>query len=285
MTATSVSSPPAPDPTSLVVRALLLDRAPPDVGVDGTWHALTKPGLRGRERWRWELREAGRAAGRVLFVKKYARCSWREQWDRIGRQTAWHSRAWWEFTTCARLAEAYVPVPRAVGVAESMRGPWERRSVVVLEAAPGDAFERVWPRACAAGARVTRGLARHDIVIRLARLVSAFHQTGMCHRDLYLCHVFVDLDFEGGRPPAFTLIDLARAFRPWWRRMRWIIKDLAQLDSSARQIGASRTDRLRFLHTYLGLQRGALRVRWYARRIVRKSDGILRRRARRSLRS
>ena len=67
---------------------------------------------------------------------------------------------------------------------------------------------------------------------------------------------------------------------PRLRRMRWIIKDLAQLDASARQVGASRTDRLRFLRAYLDLGPRAARVRWYARRIVRKSDWILRRIAR-----
>ena len=105
--------------------------------------------------------------------------------------------------------------------------------------------------------------------------MSAFHQSGACHRDLYLCHVFVDLDPEGERPPMFTLIDLARVIRPWWRRMRWIIKDLAELDSSAQQIGASHTDRLRFLRAYLSLERGAPRVQWYVRRVSRKSQRIL----------
>jgi heptose I phosphotransferase len=176
----------------------------------------------------------------------------------------------------------HINVPRAVGFAEDMRTVFERRSAVLLERAPGDGFDRVWTRLAAESAPVARGIARHDLAVRMARFVAAFHETGFCHRDLYLCHIFVDLDAAAKRPPVFTLIDLARTHRPRSRRMRWIIKDLSQLDVSARQVGASRSDRWRFLLAYLNLPRGAPRARWYARRIVRKSDWILRRIARKS---
>ena len=231
----------------------------------------------GRERWRWELAGAG---GDVLYLKRYEHVRLAEQLDRIRRQSPRHSRAWWEFHQSAELARQYVPVVRAVGVAEDVRFPFEVRSAVLFEEVPGDAFDRIWPRLCRENAPLARGLARHDLTRRLARFVSAFHQTGVCHRDLYLCHVFADLDPAGTRPPRFTLIDLARTHRPHIRRMRWLIKDLSQLDTSARQIGASRADRLRFLLTYLGLKGGTPRARWYARRIAHKSARILRRIAR-----
>ncbi len=51
---------------------------------------------------------------------------------------------------------------------------------------------------------------------------------------------------------------------------------------AAQQIGATRADRLRFLTAYLGLELNSPRVRYYARRIVRKSRQILDRIARRS---
>ena len=260
-----------PDPASLLEST---SSAPQCLG---TWHALTKPGLGGRQRWRWELDGAD---GEILYVKRYEHPRLAEQLDRIRRQSPRHSRAWWEFHQSAELARQYVPVVRAVGVAEEMRATFEVRSAVLFEQVAGDAFDRVWPRISREDAPLTRGLARHDLTRRLARFVSAFHQTGMCHRDLYLCHIFADLDPAGTRPPRFTLIDLARTHRPRIGRIRWLIKDLSQLDTSARQIGASRADRLRFLLTYLGLEAGAPRVRWYARRVVYKSDRILRRIAR-----
>jgi heptose I phosphotransferase len=259
----------------------LLDRTTDLKRLPGRWEPLTKPGLGGRERWRWELPDNDG----VVYVKRYAGTPLREQWDRMRCGCGRHSRACWEFVQSQRLAEAHINVPAAVGFVEEMRGVFERRSAVLLECVAGDGFDRVWTRLCEQDAPLTRGIARHDLTVRLARFVAAFHGTGFCHRDLYLCHVFVDLDPRAMRPPQFTLIDLARTRRPGWRRLRWIIKDLSQLDASARQVGATPADRCRFLRAYLNLQRGAPRLRWYARRVVRKSDWILRRAARKSRRA
>ncbi|MBN2445269.1 MAG: hypothetical protein JXO22_00970 [Phycisphaerae bacterium] len=242
---------------------------------DGTWTALTKPGLGGRERWRWEPAEPGETP--VVYVKRYQHTPLREQLDRFFRQYCNHSRAWWEYEQSVRLSEAYFPVPAAVGVVEQMCGWLERRSAVLLAAVPGDAFDRVWQRYVADNAPVTHGIPRHDIAARIGRFVSAFHQTGLCHRDLYLCHIFAEMDPSGECPPSFWLIDLARTLRPRLRRMRWILKDLSQLDYSACRIGATRTDRMRCLLAYLGLQHGSPRARWYARRVARRSQRIHRR--------
>jgi hypothetical protein len=260
----------------------LLDERTDSSQLEGRWELLSKPGLGGRRRWRWTLDDRLGTGAAVLYVKRYAETPLAEQWDRFYRQSACHSRARWEYVQSQRLKEAHISVPAAVGYVEQMWGAFERRSAVLLERVAGDGFDRVWERLCAQDAALTRGIARRDLVVRLARFVSAFHGTGFCHRDLYLCHIFADLDGQGGRPPRFTLIDLARTHRPRWRRLRWIIKDLSQLDASAREVGATRSDRWRFLRAYLNLPRGAPRTRWYARRIVGKSDWILRRIARKS---
>lgn len=259
--------------------------ASPDT-LPGHWTPLTKANLGGRQRWRWQL-DAGLVGGirtDTLYIKRYRRASLREQLDRMLRQSLWHSRAWWEFEQAAALARAQIDAPQPVAFAERMWTWMERSSAVCLTGVEGDGFDRVWTRIAAAGAPITRGRARHDLVRRLGRFISAFHQSGRCHRDLYLCHVFVALDPAGRSPPRFALIDLARVMLPGLRRMRWLVKDLAQLDSSARQIGARRTDRLRFLLAYLGLEPGAPRIHAFVRSVLRKSDGILRRAERREAR-
>lgn len=260
--------------------ARLLATAPPALG--GQWEALCKPGLGGRERWRWHP-DAARPAS--YYVKRYLAPPWREQWDRLWRQCAAHSRAWWEFRQSVELNRRHIPAVRAVAVAEQMHGPLERRSTVIFEPVTGDAFDRVWPRLSVAGAPLTRPPQRQALIRALARLITAFHTAGWCHRDLYLCHVFLDADVSGVAPPRFTLIDLARVHKPRWWRLRWLIKDLGQLDSSARPLGFTRADRLRFLATYLALPPSAPRVRFYARCIVRRSDWILRRVARKAARA
>jgi heptose I phosphotransferase len=260
--------------------ASILRTPPVEAGLAGRWELLSKAGLRGRQRWRWRMPDGSGEC--VLYLKRYEKPGIRAQLDRISRQNRRHSRAWWEFRQAQRLAEAQIGAPRPVGFAEEMNGSLERRSAVLLQHVPGEALDRAWLAMRAAAAPITRGPLRHDLTIRLARFVAAFHSTGLCHRDLYLCHIFAELGDDGRDPPRFAVIDLARALRPRVRRFRWLIKDLAQLDVSARQIGATRADRVRFLLAYLGLQPGAARARWYARRIVRKSDRILQRIARKS---
>jgi heptose I phosphotransferase len=255
--------------------------AAPAAALPGTWTALSKPGLGGRERWRWEC---AAPEPHVLYLKRYARTRLREQLDRLLRQTVC-SRAAWEYRVSAELARQYVPAVRAIAYAEQRCGAWERRSAVLFEAVAGDAFDRVWQKLAAADDPLTRAPARQDLARRLGRFVSAFHQTGLCHRDLYLCHIFLDIDAHAAHPPRFTLLDLARTHRPRWRRTRWLIKDLAQLDASARQVGATRADRLRTLRAYLGLDRRAPRLRWFARQVTRKSTWILRQIARRAARA
>jgi heptose I phosphotransferase len=256
--------------------AALLDTAPDRAGLPGRLELLSKPGLGGRERWRWTIEAEG--AARVLYIKRYPAGSLRTQWDRWLRQDRSRGRAGWEYLQARRLNDASIPAAGPVAFAEQVGGALERRGVVILERAPGDALDRTLLREAGAGGAWLRGPARHELTRRLARFVSAFHTAGWCHRDLYLCHIFVDL-------PAASLIDLARSFTPRLRRMRWVLKDLSQLDSSARAIGLSRTDRLRFLRTYLALERGAPRIRWYAPRIVRRSDRIRARDARRAERA
>lgn len=246
----------------------------------GQVETLGKPGLGGRERFRWRLGNGDDDT--VLFVKRYRNTPVAQQLDRIRRQNAAHSRAWWEYRQSQALTRARIGVARAVGFAEEMTGALERRSIVLLERVPGDAFDRAWTRARDEKSPCTHGRARHDVTMRLARFVAAFHATGNCHRDLYLCHVFVELDPAATRPPTFSLIDLARTHRPRWRRTRWLVKDLAQLDCSARQIGATRTDRLRFLRAYLSNRPDRTRLRVLSKRVARKSDRILERIERKS---
>jgi heptose I phosphotransferase len=248
----------------------------------GHWENLTKPGLKGRQRVRWQFPDRQNGTT-TLYIKRYEHTPFRNQLDRIRRQSAEHSRAWWEYHMAEQLSAAHIPTAAPVGYVEEMYGRIERRSAVLLAAVPGDAFDRTWTKLVSAEAPATRGALRHDVTIRLARFVAAFHSTGLFHRDLYLCHVFAEIDPGLALPPRFHLIDLARLHRPRVRRMRWLVKDLAQLDSSSRAIGASRTDRLRFLLAYLGLQRVSKRARGYIRRVLRKSERILSRMRRKAL--
>jgi heptose I phosphotransferase len=106
---------------------------------------------------------------------------------------------------------------------------------------------------------------RRAIIAHVANITRCMHDSGLHHQDFYLNHLLR----RGGRPELdIRVIDLGRARHRARLSRRWIIKDLAQLDFSARKLSCS--DRLRFLRLYLGRPfRPA--DRWLIRQVMLKS--------------
>ena len=98
---------------------------------------------------------------------------------------------------------------------------------------------------------VKNGLPFETISETTADLAGRLHAAGLHHRDLYLCHFYVDAAAsgslpreyteEGTRPPA-RLIDAGRVQPlPSWFRRRWVVKDVAQFVYSIRKLDVSAT--------------------------------------------
>jgi heptose I phosphotransferase len=122
------------------------------------------------------------------------------------------------------------------------------------------------PAGCGASAEHSR-LAR-EMTRRVARIARQMHDRGLHHQDFYLNHLLCCGDPAG---LDIRVIDLGRVRSRPRLSQRWIIKDLAQLDFSARRLACSH--RLRFLRLYLGRPfRPA--DRWMIRQIVLKSRHI-----------
>jgi len=210
---------------------------------------LDKPGLQC-----WRRRDRLRVQNlmgqeRVLYLKRFVLPPLKAQIERMLSGSLWHGTAWVEWKNIRRLNALGVPTMRAAVYAEKMAGPWELGSLLCTDQVPGESLEKWLPRCWETIARV-RGLGwRRQVIEQLARIVRRLHDSRLCHRDLYTCHVFVDVDQEGGT--RFSLIDLQRMIRPILRRRRWWIKDLAALAASAPTDCITRTDRLRFLLAYL----------------------------------
>lgn len=84
---------------------------------------------------------------------------------------------------------------------------------------------------------------------RVASLAAKLHRSGLHHRDLYLCHFFLDLvDVQR----EVHLIDPGRVARlPGFPlKLRWIVKDLAQLCYSLREVGIDRALEQELLDRY-----------------------------------
>jgi len=116
---------------------------------------------------------------------------------------------------------------------------------------------------------------RVELARLVARYVRRMHGAGFRLPDLYAKHFFVADDKDGRR---LALIDLQRA-----RRSRSVpegarARDLAALDASLPESLASATDRMRFLHEYLGSPALADSDKRFARAVLAESARLARRR-------
>ena len=228
--------------------------------------SLNKPGLPvWRERIRYRLTAAG-GAETIVFVKRFHRPPVREQVRRWFTADPNHGTAWTEWTGLQRLAEAGIPAPQPMAYGERMLGVWERRSALVMAAAPGTSLEK-WCREHPSRLPL-------EVQHAIADIVARFHALGLVHRDLYLAHLFCD--DPASSAPRVWLIDLQRVRRLGWRRRRWIVKDLAALNYSTPESAATPRDRLRWFKTYLGRRRLTRDDRIMGRWVMAKTERIRR---------
>jgi len=95
---------------------------------------------------------------------------------------------------------------------------------------------------------------KRRLIGEVARIARVMHQNGMNHRDFYICHFL--LDIPHGRENIdvnslrLYLIDLHRAQIRRLTPERWIIKDLAGLYFSSKDIGLTQRDIFYFMKIY-----------------------------------
>ncbi len=96
---------------------------------------------------------------------------------------------------------------------------------------------------------------KRRLIEEMARIAATLHDARLFHKDLYLCHFFLDVEQleDGEDRPRLVLIDLHRlsstATRPGAAWLRW--KDLGQLLYSTFDVdGIDDRDRLRFWRSY-----------------------------------
>lgn len=91
-----------------------------------------------------------------------------------------------------------------------------------------------------------------SLIQKVSDISARMHNSGICHRDFYLCHFMVPFVAEGQGENRLILIDLHRALVKKHLGQRWIIKDIAGLYFSAIGIGLNRRDLFRFIKMYSG---------------------------------
>jgi heptose I phosphotransferase len=204
---------------------------------------------------------------RVFYIKRHGRSSWKEHvkpWLQ-GQRPLLGARPEWEALLAFHRHGLPTMTPVALGKAAD-------RSFLVTEG-----LEDCRKLSAAFPSASDDILERRRMIARTARIARSMHDSRLHHQDFYLGHL---LEAEHD-PETMYVIDLGRVrpHSPWFAQ-RWIVKDLAQLNYSAHD--ARLTERLRFLHGYLGrkLQPGDRNL---VRGIIAKTNRIARHSAKHGL--
>lgn len=204
------------------------------------------------------------AGGAVLYLKRHFRCTLREVFKSLLALRRPLSPAAAEWRSIGKLRAAGLETMEPVAYGERRRFPSLGPSFIVTAAVEGRCLEE--------HARFLRGKSgeKRSIISALADCARMMHGAGLNHRDFYLSHIFI----RNGSGCAVVLIDLQRVQERARGRNRWVVKDLAALSYSSPAPVVSRTDRVRFLHRYLGVRSLNAAGKRFAKRIERKTERI-----------
>jgi lipopolysaccharide kinase (Kdo/WaaP) family protein len=215
----------------------------------------------GRSTGRYRL--AGARGDATVFLKKYLRLPWWLRW--FAPLASFPGLLEW--THLSRVERLGIVVPEVI-VAGAARGHACGSFLAVRELTGFVPLHEFIPAHFGLGK--TALIRKRDLCRRLADVARRLHEARLYHRDFYLCHFFVRPAAEAADGFELALIDFLR-LKPS-HRVRWRIKDLAQLSFSADLPGITRADRLRFLKHYLGINRLDNATRRLIRRVERKAD-------------
>ncbi len=218
------------------------------VAVTDRFHAK-----QGRTIARWSLEgEDGRRL--VVYLKRHYRLPWWHGLLALLRPEGRWSPALqeWEHLEWARAAGLPVPVAAAGG---EFIGPWGRlQSFLAIEELTNMLpLHQAIPAAQTRLDPITFRRWKRELAQEMARLTLALHRRCWFHKDLYLCHFYIDEQDTYHIPNwcgRVQLIDLHRLGRHGLSALWWQAKDLGQLLYSSDEPGVEDRDRLWFWKCY-----------------------------------
>jgi heptose I phosphotransferase len=189
-----------------------------------------------------------------VYLKRHYRLPWGVGVAATIHPTGRHSPAAEEWAHLERSRGLGIEVPEVVAAGESI-GPRGALTsfLMVAELTGCEALHEALPRLAARLDPSAFAALKRRLVEEMARIAVTLHAARLFHRDLYLCHFFLDLERlqRPGGEVRLVLIDLhrlsSRRLFPDW--LRW--KDLGQLLFSTFDVdGIDDRDRLRFWRSY-----------------------------------
>lgn len=202
--------------------------------------------LEGRRTLRWER------DGQGYFIKVHLGVGWGEIVKNLCSLRLPVLGASNEYHAIRRLEQLNLATMAIAGYGSRGWNPARRQSFLITDELTDvvslEDFCRDW-RQQPPAPRLKRTLIRE-----VARIARVLHESGVNHRDFYLCHFLADrgsLDrARTGVPPRLHLIDLHRVQLRARVPRRWVVKDLGGLLFSSLDIGLTFRDYCRFLRAY-----------------------------------
>ena len=228
----------------------------------------------------------GRSTARVVFhgpggpvpvyLKRHFRLPWTARVAALIHPGGHHTPGSAEFAHLERARSLGLPVPDVVAAGERI-GPWgELQSfLMVAELTGSEPLHEAIPNLFQEMAPAEFALLKRELIRETAEIAARLHNANAFHKDLYLCHYFLDMSRVERPGKKLALIDLHRlAVHRLWPD-RWRRKDLGQLLYSTEGVaGISRRDALRFFAHYRRLT-DLKRPKRQAKMIARKAARYL----------
>jgi heptose I phosphotransferase len=201
----------------------------------------------------------------AVYLKRHYRLPWTARLAALVHPSGNHSDAAAELAHLERVRRLGIEVPDAVAAGEQIGPRASLTSFLMVAELRGTAINELMPVLRSELDPELFARLKRRIIAETAAITARLHTAGVFHKDLYLCHFYLDRDrFEAdGDKPSIALIDLHRLAEhrlcaAWWR---W--KDLGQfLFSTDGVAGLNERDRLRYWVWYSRLA-GLRRPRWH----------------------
>ncbi len=118
------------------------------------------------------------------------------------------------------------------------------------------------------------------LITRTAQIARDMHNSGANHRDFYLCHLLLNRGYTDGnvdtQKSQLYVIDLHRMQIRKRTPARWVVKDIAGLYFSSKDIGLTHRDLFRFMKVYrsCSLKEALSGDRLFWRRVKYRGDNL-----------
>ncbi len=183
-----------------------------------------------------------------VYLKRHYRLPWTSRLAALVNPEGRHTPATAEWAHLHKARALGIPVPDVVAAGERI-GPWGdlQSYLMVAELIGCEALNEVLPTLSRALPPERFARLKRELIVEMAAITATLHNARLFHKDLYLCHFFLDGDPRVPNGRRLTLIDLHRLGRHRLVPARWRWKDLGQLLFSTFGVeGVDDRDRLRF---------------------------------------